>query len=199
MQKDIQIKEAMYIEKVNSLQQELHFAHPSTLWKLNMIYNFHFTGCELWDFSSPGFSKFMSTVSKSFKILFDLPYATHKYFYEAITSTQHAALIIKKRFVNFVDMIRKSNKVAPKKLLQYVEHDVRSVTGSNIRQLLLENNKRNLSDIEFKGRVLHPVPAGDEWRIGFAFDSIDILNNIKFVPDFDKANVKQMLNDICIF
>ena len=97
MQKDIQIKEAMYIEKVNSLQQELHFAHPSTLWKLNMIYNFNFTGCELWDLSSPSFSKFMSTVSKSFKILFDLPYATHKYFYEAIT-TQHAALIIKKRF-----------------------------------------------------------------------------------------------------
>ena len=93
--------------------------------------------------------------------LFDLPYATHKYFYEAIT-TQHAALIIKKRFVNFVEMIRKSNKVAPM-LLQHVENDVRSVTGSNIRQLLLENNKRNLSDIKFKGQVLlHPVPAGDE-------------------------------------
>ena len=30
MQKDIQIKEAKYIEKVNSLQQELHLAHPST-------------------------------------------------------------------------------------------------------------------------------------------------------------------------
>ena len=59
-------------------------------------------------------------------------------------------------------------KVAPKKLLQYVEHDVRYDTGSNIRQLLLENNKRNLSDIEFKGQVLHPVPASDEWRIDFA-------------------------------
>ena len=58
--------------------------------------------------------------------LFDLPYATHKYFYEAITTTQHAALIIKKRFVNFVEMIRKSNKVAPKMLLQHVEN-VRSV------------------------------------------------------------------------
>ena len=95
--------------------------------------------------------------------LFDLPYATHKYFYEAITTTQHAALIIKKRFVNFVEMIRKSYKVSPKMLLQHVENDVRSVTGSNIRQLLLENNKRNLSDIKFKGQVLlHPVPAGDE-------------------------------------
>ena len=46
--------------------------------------------------------------------------------------------------------------------------------------------------------MLHPKPAGDEWRIGFTFDSIDILNNVKFVPDFDMANVKQMLNEICI-
>ena len=95
-------------------------------------------------------------------------------------------------------MIRNSNKVAPKLLLRHVENDVRSVTGSNIRQLLLENSKTNLSDIEFKGSVLNPVPEGDVWRIGLAFDSIDILNNVKFVPDFDKANVKQMLNDICI-
>ena len=88
--------------------------------------------------------------------------------------------------------------VAPKMLLQHVENDVRSVTGSNIRQLLLENNKTALSDIEFKGSIQNPVPEGDLWRIGLAFDSIDILNNVKFVPDFDKANVTQMLNNICI-
>ena len=126
--------------------------------------------------------------------MFDLPYATHRYFYEAITTTQHAALIIKRRFINFVEMIRNSNKVAPKLLLRHVENDVRSVTGSNIRQLLLENSKTNLSDIEFKGSVLNPVPEGDVWRIGLAFDSIDILNNVKFVPDFDKANVKHEAN-----
>ena len=37
--------------------------------------------------------------------------------------------------------------------------------------------------------MLHPVPAGDESRI-------DISKNVRFVPDFDNANVKQMLNEI---
>ena len=30
-------------------------------------------------------------------------------------------------------------------------------------------------------------------------DKMNKFNNIKFVPDFDKANVKQMLNDILVY
>ena len=95
-------------------------------------------------------------------------------------------------------MINKSQKEAPKLLLQHVKDDVRSVTGSNIRQILLENKKTELSDITFKGEVLHQVPEGEQWRIGFALDSIDILNDVRFAHDIDKQTVKHMLNDICI-
>ena len=114
----------MYIKNVNSLQQELKFSHPKTLWKLNMIYNFHFTGCKLWVFSSKSFGKFMSTIQWSFKIMFDLPYETHRYFYEVVTATKHPTIIVKRRFVNFLSMINQSNKVAPKLLLQHVQCDV---------------------------------------------------------------------------
>ena len=114
----------MYIKNVNSLQQELKFSHPKTLWKLNMIYNFHFTGCKLWVFSSKSFGKFMSTIQRSFKIMFDLPYETHRYFYEVVTATKHPTIIVKRRFVNFLSMINQSNKVAPKLLLQHVQCDV---------------------------------------------------------------------------
>ena len=89
----------------------------------------------------------MSTISKSFKLMFDLPFVTHQYFYEAITASQHAALLIRKRFVNFIKMINRSHICAPKKLHQHVKNDVRSVTGLKIRQLLLENNKMHWSDI----------------------------------------------------
>ena len=58
MQKDIMIKRAQYIENVNWLQQEFHFAVPKTLWKLNMIYNFHFSGCAVWDLSTISFDLF---------------------------------------------------------------------------------------------------------------------------------------------
>ena len=99
--------------------------------------------------------------------------------------------------MNFIKMINKSEKEAPKLLLQHVKDDVRSVTGSNIRQILLENEKTDLADITFNGEVLHQVPEGEKWRIGFALDSIDILNDVRFALDIDKQTVKHMLNDIC--
>ena len=116
LQHDVKVKAAQYINTANAINQEFKFAHPYTKWKLNMIYNFHLTGCELWDQGSDEFGKFMSTIQKSFKIAFDLPYATHRYYYEAITKTQHPLLIIRRRFLNFIEMIRKSKKETPKKL-----------------------------------------------------------------------------------
>ena len=199
MQKDIQIKEAQYIGNINSLQQELHFAHPQTLWRLNMIYNFHFTGCELWDFSSRSFGKFMSTIQRSFKLVFDLPYETHRYFFEAVTAMQHPSLIIKRRFVNFLKMINQSNKVAPKVLFQHVKNDVRSVTGSNIRCLLLEFDEGNLNDVEpkLKSHILHPVPELEDWRIGLLFDAINNVEDSCFIEDFDKTMTKDIINYVC--
>ena len=47
--KDISIKRARYIDKNNELLQEIYFAHPDTLVKINMIYNSHFTGSVLWN------------------------------------------------------------------------------------------------------------------------------------------------------
>ena len=199
MQKDIQIKEAMYIENVNSLQQELKFAHPKTLWKLNMVYNFHFSGCELWDFNSKSFGKFMSTIQRSFKIMFDLPYDTHRYFYEAVTATKHPSIIIRTRFVNFLKMINQSNKVAPKLLLQHVQSDVRSVTGSNLRSLFLEYDTMDLSDVEpqLKSCTLIPVPEVEKWRIGVLLDAIDNLNDICSIENFDKAMTIDIINYVC--
>ena len=189
----------MYIKNVNSLQQELKFAHPKTLWKLNMVYNFHFSGCELWDFNSKSFGKFMSTIQRSFKIMFDLPYDTHRYFYEAVTATKHPSIIIRTRFVNFLKMINQSNKVAPKLLLQHVQSDVRSVTGSNLRSLFLEYDTMDLSDVEpqLKSCTLIPVPEVEKWRIGVLLDAIDNLNDICSIEDFDKAMTIDIINYVC--
>ena len=43
MRQDIKIKRAKYIEKNNELYQEFFFSHPKTRFKLNVIYNSHFT------------------------------------------------------------------------------------------------------------------------------------------------------------
>ena len=49
MGQDIRVKRANFISKNIELNQEFDFSHPLTKVKLNLIYNFHFTGSPLWD------------------------------------------------------------------------------------------------------------------------------------------------------
>ena len=45
-------KRALYINRVNELNQEFHYAHPLTKVKINNIFNTHFYGSQLWDLFS---------------------------------------------------------------------------------------------------------------------------------------------------
>ena len=201
MQSDIMVKRAKYIENVNCLQQEFNFAAPKTLWKLNMIYNFHFSGCVLWDLTSPSFSKYMASIQKSFKLMFSLPHATHRYFLEVVTCTQHAALIIRKRFLGFLNMIEKSCKNAPSELLQIIRNDVRTITGSNIRQIKLEFNESNLDKIRIhKDMVMYSVPDNEMWRVGFVHEILQSqLRPLQSADDeIDKEIQNEVLNYFCI-
>ena len=49
IKKDMRFKRAIYFQKNNELNSEFYFCHPSVKLKLNQIYNFSFTGCQLWD------------------------------------------------------------------------------------------------------------------------------------------------------
>ena len=199
LQHDVKVKAAQYINTTNAINQEFRFAHPYTKWKLNTIYNFHLTGCELWDHGSDEFGKFMSTIQKSFKIAFDLPYATHRYYYEAITKTQHPVLIIRRRFLNFIDMIRKSKKGTPKKLLEHIENDVRSTTGFNLRNIMLATDNVTIASIDVMKSDVHvPVPEADSWKVIMVSELIDTLNNELEIENMEKQNLEDMLNNLCI-
>ena len=67
MKHDLVIKQAQYIDKNNELEQEFHFCHPATKFKVNKIYNSHFTGSPLWKLYTPKAVKMESTWNKSVK------------------------------------------------------------------------------------------------------------------------------------
>ena len=52
MRRDIKVKRAKFINKNIDLNQEFNFCHPSTKVKMNLIYNFDFTGSPVWDLFS---------------------------------------------------------------------------------------------------------------------------------------------------
>ena len=74
---DIDVKRAVCAIKNIELNNEFYFANSDMKFKLNQIYNTHYTGSPLWNLFCAESVQFKSCYNKSVKITFDLPHATH--------------------------------------------------------------------------------------------------------------------------
>ena len=196
---DMKVKRASYIYKNNSLVQEFHFAHPLTKVQLNNIYNTHFTGSQLWKIGSREYEKFEATYNRSVKVMFDLPVATHRYFIQPISGFPHMSRSLVRRYLSFIVKVKESNKVALKELLNIVQKDVRMTTGSNLRNIMILAGVNRIDDLE-AAKVdfdYHPVNGGDEWRIDFVRELVDVQNEELRVEGLARKEVEEILEYLC--
>ena len=147
MARDIKVKRASYIDKNCELLQEFIFSHPIARFQTNVIYNFHFTGSSIWDLFSQEAKMLENTWNVSIRRMSELPYATHRYLVEPVSGHLLLKKLLIKRLLSFIKQIRKSEKIRPKQLLNIIQNDSCSITGSNIRRILIVTKKVNLEDI----------------------------------------------------
>ena len=198
-QLDMKQKIARYIDKNCSINQEFFFAHPMTKLTLNKIYNGHFSGSQIWDIFSQGAEKFYSTYNRSVKIMADLPYATHRYLIEPVSGQPHMSLTLIKNFLNFIDKVRHSPKMVLRQLYSIAKADVRTITGSNLRNILLMTSLIRVDDIQ-PSTVDHlrynEILEQDKWRVHIIKESMDMRNGEIIAPE---GWTKDELNDILHF
>ena len=178
MKHDLQIKKAQYINKNNELEQEFHFCHPKTKFTVNKIYNSHFTGSPLWNLFGCEAVKLESTWNRSVKIMYDLPYDTHRWLIEPISESLHIKRILIQRFLNFVKQVRESKKSITKVLLNTIMYSVKSTTGYNLRRIMLETNRvdvNQLDNFKIENIKYHPVKNEDKWKVSVIKGCIDAL------------------------
>ena len=165
---DMKTKMARYIDRNCSLNQEFHFAHPSSRITMNTIYNTHFSGSQIWDLFSPAAIKFDSTFNRSVKIMADLPLQTHRYLIEPVASARHMKITLIKNFLGFIRSVKESKKPVLRELYNLTKDDVRTTTGANLRYILLLTNKLNVDDLH-PGLVdsiqYHKIEEKEKWRI----------------------------------
>ena len=199
-QLDIKIKTGIYIQKVVQINQEFHFAHPSTKIHLNKIYNGHFTGLKIWELGSREAEKLESAYNRSVKIMFNLPFSTHRYLIEPMTNMQHPKKILMKRYLSFIKSIEGSPKKSLRELLNIVKNDTRSNTGCNLRQIMLNLGLNNISEVEspmVDQYMYHPIQDDDMWRVPFLEEMINVFSSDLEVPGFEMEEINSMLNYIC--
>ena len=133
----MKIKRAQYISKNIEINQELHFAAASTKLKINNIWNTHFSGSPLWNLFSPGAEQFLGSYNKSMKCMLKLPLETHRFLLEPLSGEKPLMTILIGRFLSFMSQIDRSEKTAIKMLKREALKNVRSITGNNMRRIML--------------------------------------------------------------
>ena len=197
---DIEVRRAQYIGKNLELNQEFHFAHPSVKVKLNAIYNSHYFGSVLWDLFSPGAQSMEATYNKSVKVMLDLPFATHRSLIEPLTGNMHIKLVLIERFLGFMEKISKSGKKALNMLRIEAMSDVRSVTGSNYRNIMLLLGKNRVEDVKMADTdklSYHKLEKEEHWKIDIIKEIIDIKAEELIVPGFDNEEIETILHHLC--
>ena len=152
------------------------------------------------DLFSQGMSAFETTFNRSVRIMSDLPFQTHRYFLEFLIGSPHMKLKILKNYLTFIECIR----ISPKPILRHLYHlassDVRSITGKNLRNILLLTKKlatKDLSPADIKCLEYYPVPENDRWRIALLLDLLNFKHGTMEPPwqmeSDDLDNIIQMV------
>ena len=90
-------------------------------------------------------------------------------------------------------------------MYELIKSDTRTITGKNIRQILIETDHDNIVDVN-KNKMkkmkmkMKKIPEKEEWRIGLIKELTDVKRNLLGI-DFDNEQhlTTDEINDIIFF
>ena len=131
----------------------------------------------------------------------DLLRGTHRKLIEPLSEVTHIKTVMMKRFLNFVQQIKKSSKKASKFLLESIQHDARSITGSNLRNILLKTDKTSIQDLVPNDTLnieYHPIQEDEKWKVSFIQELIEAKNSNLEVVDFTDDELDEIMEFLCV-
>ena len=201
MKADLKIKRADYISKNIDILQEFGFSHPKTKILINSIYNSHFSGSSLWDLFSKEAIQLENTWNVSMRLMLDLPRGTHRRMIEPLSRVQHIKFALVKRFLSFIEQIRTSTKNSSKFLLESILLDTNSVTGSNLRNILLMTDKTSIHQLVPNDATImkyHQMNEPELWKISIIEEMIEMKNGNMQRIEFDNDEMEELLEYLCV-
>ena len=91
-------------------------------------------------------------------------------------------------------------KTAIKNVFNIVKYDCQSVTGSNLRNIMLLAGKQNISDLVPEDATTieyHEIPENQKWRLSLINEITDTKFGESQIEGFSRKELNIMLCDIC--
>ena len=197
MARDITIKRAKLIGKLNSLSQEFHYVSPQVFMKIINIYAVSFHGSGLWDIFSPNCERLYKAWNVAVRLAWNVPRTTHRYLIEGISGCLHPKVMLASRLVKFVEQLRSSSKMGVRVLASLACTDQRCVLGKTIAKVSREcsSNVEDLTPSMVKGNLKYfDVPEEERWRLG---PILQILDENLEIPGFTHEETSEILDTLC--
>ena len=199
IKQDMKTKRAMTIQKNNEICQEFSFCHPATKLMLNQIYNFSYTGCQLWDLFSREAVCLENSYNVSVRKMLGLPVNTHRYLIQPLAGGTHVKQVFARRFLKFCECLANCQKTVVRETYEKIRLNVRTITGSNLSEIsnlvgkpVLQLNPSNASEI-----VYESIDSKEEYRIDFIKEIIDVKDGTLEVDGFDVDEIRTILEHLC--
>ena len=168
---DVERKRNVFIGSFFELKQELKNQNPLVFMNLIMVYLSHFYGSNLWNLFD--IDNIYIAWNKVIRIVFNLPYQTHRYLLEPFSGFKHLFSLLTNRFLKFYETLYYSDKAIIQNLRFFQENDCRSTFTINIRNICRRNNVDNIFDCEKNGVKYFPIDENEIWRVNFLKDLLD--------------------------
>ena len=168
---DVERKRNVFIGSFFELKQELKNQNPLVFMNLIMVYLSHFYGSNLWNLFD--IDNIYIAWNKVIRIVFNLPYQTHRYLLEPFSGFKHLFSLLTNRFLKFYETLYYSDKAIIQNLRFFQENDCRSTFTINIRNICRRNNVDNIFDCEKNGVKYFPIDENELCRVNFLKDLLD--------------------------
>ena len=199
MKSDCLMKRAQFIGKVNSLLQEFNYVDTSVMIRILKIYVTAFYGSCLWDLYSTEVTRIYSSWNVTIRNVFNLPWTSHRYLIEYVSSTSHPKTMLCRRLVKFWESLRQCKKGSVRFLFNLVYDDRRTLTGRSVSKIATDCEvDRSKLDMRQVSKVRYfPPPPGEMWRLPFLEELLEVMNGRAEVPGLRQEEIRDMIEEIC--
>ena len=101
--------------------------------------------------------------------------------------------------MSFIKKIQNSKKTALTNLLNLAMNDVRTITGSNLRWIMLLAGNRTIDEV-LNSKVdveYHKLDEEQLWRADMLRELIDVRNDVKSIEELENDDLEEILEFLC--
>ena len=127
-------------------------------------------GSPLWSLNSEEHMKLNRSWNTVIKMVWDLPYATHRRFLESLTDIPHLQSMLHGRYIGFIENLSMTKKPHLQILLNICLYNQSCNTGQNVSYLMRTYESFDIRTLileryQIKSKRIHPLLEDETWKI----------------------------------